>query len=146
MWITEAILQDVWQIFCPSNNCDLQLKLTSLLPVMLYNSNMKMSDIHQNSCQEFVMLSCYVNIAKWLYHMNKLAALNFPGMQTVYIWSDRFTTLRVGRVAQSVAHLTQEPEVPGSIPGPATYFRFSFRWFKKDNCQLLVQVCALSAG
>ena len=32
-----------------------------------------------------------------------------------------------GRVAQSVAHLTQEPEVPGSIPGPATYFRFSFR-------------------
>ena len=30
-----------------------------------------------------------------------------------------------GRVVQSVAHLTQEPEVPGSIPGPATYFRFS---------------------
>ena len=30
-----------------------------------------------------------------------------------------------GRVAQSVARLTQEPEVPGSIPGPATYFRFS---------------------
>ena len=36
-----------------------------------------------------------------------------------------------GRVAQSVARLTHEPEVPGSIPGPATYFRFSFRWFKK---------------
>ena len=30
-----------------------------------------------------------------------------------------------GRVAQSVARLTEEPEVPGSIPGPATYFRFS---------------------
>ena len=27
-----------------------------------------------------------------------------------------------GRVAQSVALLTQEPEVPGSIPGPATTF------------------------
>ena len=27
-----------------------------------------------------------------------------------------------GCIAQSVAHLTQEPEVPGSIPGPATYF------------------------
>ena len=27
-----------------------------------------------------------------------------------------------GRVVQSVAHLTQESEVPGSIPGPATYF------------------------
>ena len=31
-----------------------------------------------------------------------------------------------GRVAQSVARLTDEPEVPGSIPDPATYFRFSF--------------------
>ena len=31
-----------------------------------------------------------------------------------------------GRVAQSEARLTQEPEVPGSIPGPATYFRFFF--------------------
>ena len=30
-----------------------------------------------------------------------------------------------GRVAQSVARLTREPEVLGSIPGPATYFRFS---------------------
>ena len=28
-----------------------------------------------------------------------------------------------GRVAQSIARLTQEPEVPSSIPGPATYFR-----------------------
>ena len=31
-----------------------------------------------------------------------------------------------GDVAQSVAPLTQEPEVPSLIPGPATYFRFSF--------------------
>ena len=30
-----------------------------------------------------------------------------------------------GRVAQSVARLTQEPEILGSIPNPATYFRFS---------------------
>ena len=28
-------------------------------------------------------------------------------------------------VAQSVARLTQEPEVPALIPGPATHFRFS---------------------
>ena len=33
----------------------------------------------------------------------------------------------VGGVAQSVAGLTREPEVLGSIPGPATYFRFSYR-------------------
>ena len=34
---------------------------------------------------------------------------------------------RTGPLAQSVVRLTQEPEVPGSIPVPATYFRFSFR-------------------
>ena len=32
-----------------------------------------------------------------------------------------------GRVAQLVARLAQEPGIPGSIPGPATYPRFSFR-------------------
>ena len=35
------------------------------------------------------------------------------------------------RVAQSVGHLTRKSGVPGSIPGLATYFRFSFRFFKK---------------
>ena len=39
----------------------------------------------------------------------------------------------LGRIAQSVARLTQEPEVQGLIPGPATYFRFSFRRFKKGK-------------
>ena len=28
----------------------------------------------------------------------------------------------MGRVAQWVARLTQEPEAPSSIPGPVTYF------------------------
>ena len=37
------------------------------------------------------------------------------------------TVMKPGHVAQLVASLTQEPEVTGSIPGPATYFRFSFR-------------------
>ena len=36
-----------------------------------------------------------------------------------------FTVIKPGHVEQLVAHLTQEPEVPGSIPGPATYFRLS---------------------
>ena len=35
------------------------------------------------------------------------------------------------RVAQSVGHLTRKSGVLGSIPGLATYFRFSFRFFKK---------------
>ena len=51
-----------------------------------------------------------------------------------------------GRVAQSVGHLTRKSEVLGSIPGLATYFRFSFRLFKKGSCQLLAKVCARSTG
>ena len=35
-------------------------------------------------------------------------------------------------------------KVLGSIPGLATYFRFSFRFFKKGCCQLLAKVCARS--
>ena len=42
---------------------------------------------------------------------------------------------RPGRVAQSVGHLTRKSGVLGSIPGLATYFRFSFRFFKKGSCQ-----------
>ena len=35
--------------------------------------------------------------------------------------------MKPGRVAQSVGHLTRKSEVLCSIPGLATYFRFSFR-------------------
>ena len=51
-----------------------------------------------------------------------------------------------GRVAQSVGHLTRKSGVLGSIPGLATYFRFSFRFFKKGSCQLLAKGCARSTG
>ena len=51
-----------------------------------------------------------------------------------------------GRVAPSVGHLTRKSGLLGSIPGLATYFRFSFRFFKKDSCQLLAKVCARSTG
>ena len=51
-----------------------------------------------------------------------------------------------GRVAQSVGHLTRKSGVLGSIPGLATYFRFSFCYFKKGSCQLLAKVCARSTG
>ena len=52
----------------------------------------------------------------------------------------------LGHVAQSVGHLTCKSGVLGSIPGLATYFRFSFRCFKKGSCQLLAKVCARSTG
>ena len=51
-----------------------------------------------------------------------------------------------GRVAQSVGHLTRKSGVLGSIPGLATYFRFSFRFFMKGSCQLLAKVCTRSTG
>ena len=50
--------------------------------------------------------------------------------------------IRLGHVAQSVGHLTRKSGVLGSIPGLATYFRFSFRFFKRGSCQLLAKVCA----
>ena len=53
---------------------------------------------------------------------------------------------RPGRVAQAVGHLTRKSGVLGSIPALATYFRFSFRFFKKGSCQLLAKVCARSTG
>ena len=53
---------------------------------------------------------------------------------------------RPGRVAQSVGLLTRKSGVLGSIPGLATYFCFSFRFFKKGSCQLLAKVCARSTG
>ena len=65
----------------------------------------------------------------------------FPLTQDTYQY-----TLQSGYVGQSVAPLTQEPKVPGSNPGPATYFHFSFRWIKKGSCQLLTKVCAQSTG
>ena len=53
-----------------------------------------------------------------------------------------FKHLGPGRVAQSVGHLTRKSGVLGSTPGLATYFRFSFRFFKKGICHLLAKVCA----
>ena len=51
-----------------------------------------------------------------------------------------------GRVAQSVGHLTRKLRILGSIPALASYFRFSFRFFKKGSRQLLAKVCARSTG
>ena len=65
--------------------------------------------------------------------------MSFSNMKICCVFS---LELRPGRVAQSVGHLTRKSGVLGSIPGLATYFRFSFRFFKKGSCQLLAKVCA----
>ena len=46
----------------------------------------------------------------------------------------------LGRVAQSVGHLTRKSGVLGLIPGLATYFRFSFRFFKKGSFRCCIVV------
>ena len=69
---------------------------------------------------------------------------SFKDWKVSYIQS--VTLYKPGRVAQSVGHLTRKSGVLGSIPGLATYFRFSFRFFKKGSCQLLAKVCARSTG
>ena len=68
----------------------------------------------------------------------ELWAVTLPLFEEVIIYDDR--------VAQSVGHLTRKSGVLGSIPGLATYFRFSFLFFKKGSCQLLAKVCARSTG
>ena len=60
---------------------------------------------------------------------------------TVSTGSKRLWTVSAepGGVAQSVGHLTCKSGVLGSIPSLATYVRFSFHFFKKGSCQLLVK-------
>ena len=72
-------------------------------------------------------------------------------MARLVLWSGQSEHIFVstnpeGYVTQLVGHLTRKSEVLGSIPGLATYFRFSFRWFKRGSCQLLAKVCARSTG
>ena len=66
-------------------------------------------------------------------------------LKSIY-FVDSLESSEPGRVAQSVGHLTRKSGVLGSIPGLATYFRFSFRFFKKGSCQLPAKVCARSTG
>ena len=86
------------------------------------------------STKYFIMIKVYTDTA--------------PGFFSFYRWTNRGITIIFGpgRVAQSVGHLTRKSGVLGSIPGLATYFRFSFRFFKKGSCQLLAKVCARSTG
>ena len=67
-------------------------------------------------------------------------------MLNTFRYKKRYLMLMPGPVAQSAGHLTRKSGVLGSIPGLATYFRFSFRFFKKGSCQLLAKVCARSTG
>ena len=56
-------------------------------------------------------------------------------MRVINVSCDHVSSVAIspGHIAQSVARLTQEPEVQYSLLGPATYFRLPFRWFNKGS-------------
>ena len=88
----------------------------------------------------FIVLSVYTIKHKLLKvtDQSKIMMFSLPVVSVPALWP--------GRVEQSVGHLTRKSGVLGSIPDQATYFRFSFRFFKKGSCQLLAKICALSTG
>ena len=60
------------------------------------------------------MKKSYITLGAWSYVVKKRI-------------NTHLLLLQPGRVAQSAGRLTPKSEVLGSIPGLATYFRFSFR-------------------
>ena len=90
---------------------------------------------------------CGIEILNNIYYIVNSRCLKVKGHPKLQISQSKFSYLRKpGHVAQSVGHLTRKSGVLGLIPGLATYFRFSFRFFKKGSCQLLAKVCARSTG
>ena len=88
-----------------------------------------------------VKLNCFI------LRTTTVVSLGVPIFRVFTVDFCQFFWLSVpGCVAQSVGHLTRKSGVLGSIPGLATYFRFSFGFFKKGSCQLLAKVCARSTG
>ena len=67
------------------------------------------------------------------------ANISWTSKRIKQIWTPVSSEQEPGRLAQSVAWEPEVPVNPGSIPGPATYFRFSFRWFDEGSCQLLAK-------
>ena len=72
-------------------------------------------------------------------HLNVFKRKTSDFFQT-NIFLKSFNSVLPGRVAQLVGLLSHKSGILGSIPGLATYFRFSFRFFKKGSCQLLAKV------
>ena len=103
-------------------------------------------------------ISSIISTVKYMYafaiHKGTVAACGHITPETSQIIEKQYPSLYIrlcldvlpGRVAQSLGHLTRKSGVLGSVPGLATYFRFSFRFFKKGSCQLLAKVCARSIG
>ena len=62
----------------------------------------------------------------WFIRLNEEIIYSPKIVDYLFVKTDKPWYNWPGHVVQSVARLTREPEPPGSIPGPATYFRFCF--------------------
>ena len=72
----------------------------------------------------------YNFLTLWIFFMQFSTFFNMKQYQLLIVISMH---VEPGRVAQSVGHLTRNSGVLGSIPGLATYFRFSFRIFQEGQ-------------
>ena len=101
-----------------------------------------MSTLRQEILIRSHSICLYRDLCKmpFLYAWSFDLEINYPKMLLCKMSVDQGSW--PGCVAQSVGHLTRKSGVLGSIPGLATYFRFSLRFFKKGSCQLLAKVCA----
>ena len=70
---------------------------------------------------------CYV---KWT--VNKSSVFIFLRIILRFFYNFLFVSVKV---CVRTGYLTHKAGVLGSIPGLATYFRFSFRFFKKGSCE-----------
>ena len=73
-------------------------------------------------------------------------SIGSSALRTVSSRSGAVQRVWPGRVAQSVGHLTRRSGVLGSIPGLATYFRFSFRFFQEGQLSVTGVSVARSTG
>ena len=109
-------------------------KIHSVVVIFIRDNIRKRETINANN---FIKRSCSAKITKKTLYYFYLSVL--AGRLRLLRF---YVPVRPGRVAQSVGQLTRKSGVLGSIPDLATYFRFSFRFFKKGSCQLLAKVCA----
>ena len=93
------------------------LKPSNASPIFLNTQKVPEKQTTQDLCCLKILL-CSSLVLKMLTHL-------LPRFQNE-LFHFVLDNSKLGRVAQLVGHLTRKSEVLGSIPGLATYFRFSF--------------------
>ena len=122
--------------FSPILDSNFPIDLFTFLGYRCSNSNDRASQV----------VICYEMTYQCIFHNLKYLFTFGPTGN----WSKDYTSeVQVGPVQGPMVQViwSKDYSYPlGSIPGLATYFRFSFPFFKKGSCQLLAKVCARSTG